>query len=51
MLWKTRLENGNFGLSFGTWTIRTLYKPGAAQRLVKEIRRYNLGVVALQDIR
>ncbi|XP_008178936.1 craniofacial development protein 2-like [Acyrthosiphon pisum] len=39
------------GLSFGTWNIRTLFKPGAAQCLVKEIRRYNLGVVALQEIR
>jgi len=39
------------GLSFGTWNIRTLFKPGAAQCLVKEIRRYNLGVIALQEIR
>jgi len=40
-----------FGLSFGTWNIRTLFKPGAAQCLVKEIRKYNLGMVVLQEIR
>jgi exonuclease III len=39
------------GLSFGTWNIHTLFKPGAAQYLVKEIKRYNLGVVALQEIK
>lgn len=39
------------GLSFGTWNIRTLFKPGAVQCLVEETERYGLGVVALQEIR
>lgn len=39
-----------FGLSFGIWNIRTLFKPGTARYLVKEIRRYNLEVVDLQEI-
>lgn len=45
--WKTK----TWLLSFGTWNIRTLFKPGTAQCLVKEIRRYNLEVVVLQEIR
>ncbi|XP_022177130.1 craniofacial development protein 2-like [Myzus persicae] len=39
------------GLYFGTWNILKLFKPGAAQCLVKEIRRYNLGVTVLREIR
>lgn len=40
-----------YGLSFGTWNIRTLFKPRAVQCLVEETERYGLGVVALQEIR
>ena len=47
-LWRTRPENGNLTYLLERWNVRTLFKPGAAQCLVKEIRRYNLGVVALQ---
>lgn len=39
------------GLFFGTRNIRTIFIPGAAQCLVKEIMRYNLGMIALQEIR
>ncbi|KAL4148909.1 hypothetical protein QTP88_003048 [Uroleucon formosanum] len=39
------------GLSFGTWNVRKLFKPGAVQCLVEEIERYKLRVVALQKIR
>lgn len=56
MPWNRRpLENktGKWknGLSFGTWNIRTLFKPGAVQCLVEETERYKLGEVALQEIR
>jgi len=46
-------KNGKWknGLSFGTWNVRTLFKPGAVQYLVEEIEKYKLGVVALQEIR
>ncbi|KAF0753170.1 ribosome biogenesis protein TSR3 isoform X1 [Aphis craccivora] len=47
------MHNGKWknGLSFGTWNVRTLFKPGAVQYLVEEIEKYKLGVVALQEIR
>lgn len=43
---KTR--NRKNGLLFGTWNVRTLFKPGAAQNIVKEIEKYKLKIVALQ---
>ncbi|XP_029348373.1 uncharacterized protein LOC100575877 [Acyrthosiphon pisum] len=46
-----RHGNGNTELTFGTWNVRTLYKPGAAQSMIKEVEKYGLGVVALQEIR
>jgi len=38
-------------LRFGTWNVRTLYHPGAALTLVKEAKRFKLGILALQEIR
>jgi exonuclease III len=39
------------GLLFGTWNIRTLFKPGGAQSIIKEIEKYKVEIVALQEIR
>lgn len=39
------------GLYCGIWNIRILLKNGAVQYLVKEIEKYNLGIVAIQEIR
>lgn len=38
-------------MRFGTWNIRTLYKPGSLQCVLKEINRYNVDIVGLQEIR
>jgi len=38
-------------LKGGTWNIRTLYKPGATVELVREIERYRMKCVALQEVR
>jgi len=35
----------------GTWNLRTLYKPGVATDLVKEIERYKMKCVALQEVK
>jgi len=43
--------NGNTELTFGTWNVRTLYKSDAAQCMIKEVEKYGLGVVDLQEIR
>ncbi|KAE9525900.1 hypothetical protein AGLY_013949 [Aphis glycines] len=46
-----KTENNKNGLLFGTWNERTLFKPGTAQNIVKEIEKYKLKIVALQEIR
>jgi hypothetical protein len=46
---KRKKENKR--LSIGTWNIRTLFKPGALRILIDEVTRYNLPIVALQDMR
>ena len=38
-------------LKIGTWNIRTLYRAGAVNNLEKEISRYKLDVVAIQEVR
>jgi len=38
-------------LRFGTWNIRTLYKPGSLKYVLKEINRYSVDIVRLQEIR
>lgn len=35
-------------LLFETWNIRTLFKPGAAQSVIKEIKKYKFKIMALQ---
>ncbi|KAF0703874.1 ribosome biogenesis protein TSR3 isoform X1, partial [Aphis craccivora] len=49
--WDNKTGNWKNGLLFGTWNVRTLFKPGAAQNIVKEIEKYKLKIVALQEIR
>jgi len=36
---------------FGTWDVCTLFKPEVAQNIIKEIKKYKLKIVALQEIR
>lgn len=47
----SRLENWKPALRFGTWNIRTLFKPDAFRTSVDEVENYRLGIVALQEIR
>lgn len=35
----------------GTWNVRTLYKPGAALDLVRELEKYKMKCVTLQEVR
>jgi len=42
--WKTELL-------CGTWNVRSLHKPGAALDMVKELEKYGMKCVALQEIR
>lgn len=36
---------------FGTWNIRTLYRAGALTSIMSEIKKYNVQVTAVQEIR
>jgi len=38
-------------LRFGTWNIRTLYKPGALQNLIQVTNSYRPDIIALQEMR
>jgi len=38
-------------LRFGTWNIRTLYKPGALQNLIQVTNSYKPDIIALQEMR
>jgi len=50
-----RNGNGNRktirNLRFGTWNIRTIFKPRALKIIIDEITKYNLQIVALQEMR
>jgi exonuclease III len=45
-LWKKKHD-----LQLATWNIRTLNYPGALQNLKDQIRKHNIGIAALQEIR
>jgi len=38
-------------LRFGTWNIRTLYKPGALHNIIQITSNYRTEITALQEIR
>ncbi|KAI5717474.1 hypothetical protein M8J77_006391 [Diaphorina citri] len=44
-------RNNSFGLRFGTWNVRSLFTPGAFDKLLIEAKKYNLDLVALQEVR
>jgi hypothetical protein len=35
----------------GTWNVRTLYKEGATVNLAREVEKYRMKCVALQEVR
>jgi len=35
---------------FGTWNIRTLYKPGALQNIIQATNSYRPDIIALQEM-
>ena len=46
-----RITDWKNTLKMATWNVRTLYKPGAAKILEKELNRYGIDIAALQEIR
>lgn len=48
--WDNKTGNRKNGLFFGTWNVRTLFKPGAAQNIAKEIEKYNLKLLLYKKL-
>jgi hypothetical protein len=38
-------------MSFGTWSVRSLYRPGSFTAATRELARYKLDLVGVQDVR
>jgi hypothetical protein len=38
-------------MRFGTWNIRSLYKSGLLKTIPREIAKYKLGLVGVQEVR
>jgi hypothetical protein len=38
-------------LRFGTWTVRSLYREGSLMTVSKELARYKLDLVGVQEVR
>jgi exonuclease III len=38
-------------MSFGTWNIRSLYRIGSLKTVAKELGRYKLDLVGVQEVR
>jgi hypothetical protein len=38
------------GMRFGTWKVRSLYRAGSLMTVVKEISKYKLDLVAVQEV-
>ena len=36
---------------FATWNVRSLYRAGALRNLTKELKKYNVTIAAIQEIR
>jgi len=49
---RIRTGTGKPGIfRFGTWNIRSLYKPGALKCITSVIKEYNVELVALQEVK
>jgi exonuclease III len=38
-------------MRFGTWTVRSLYRAGSLKTVASELAKYNLDLVAVQEVR
>jgi hypothetical protein len=38
-------------MGFGTWTVRSLYRSGSLRTVVRELARYKLDLVGVQEVR
>jgi exonuclease III len=38
-------------MRFGTWNVRSLYRSGSLKTVAKELRKYKLDLVGVQEVR
>lgn len=38
-------------MNIGTWNVKSLYRSGTAQNLINEVKKYNVDIMALQEVR
>jgi len=38
-------------MTFGAWNARSLYRSGSLTRVTRELARYNIGLVGVQEVR
>jgi exonuclease III len=38
-------------MRFGTWNVRSLYRSGSLKTVAKELRKYKLNLVGVQEVR
>jgi exonuclease III len=38
-------------MKFGTWNVRSLYRSGSLKTVARELRKYKLDLVGLQEVR
>jgi hypothetical protein len=46
-----RPKRKKMDMRFGTWNDRTIYREGSLRAIVKEISKYNLDLVGVQEVR
>jgi hypothetical protein len=46
-----RPKLGNMDMRFGTWNVRSLYRAGSLMTVSRELSRYKLDLVGVQEVR
>jgi hypothetical protein len=46
-----RIKQGNMGRRFGTWNIRSFYRMGTLMIVSRQLSRYRLDLVGVQEVR
>jgi hypothetical protein len=53
--WKDLLDKGpkqrNMDMRFGTWNVRSLYRASSLMTVSRELSRYTLDLVGVQEVR
>ena len=48
---KTHIFNAKHKTKIGTWNVRTLYQDGRLEQLLREMKKYNLDILGISEMR